>query len=157
MNPNKNGCIVLVIGRQGSGKTPIIKELMKKFSFSNNIVFDPRHEYAEDYTLFHKYATFVKQFPTFTKSLIVIEEATGFISAAKNMDLAEELIAVEHKQNVIVFVFHSCMDVPKYILRLARFIKLLDTNDDPESIRTQRPELYEYLNEPKPVTIDQYS
>lgn len=153
---NKTGGVITIIGRQGSGKTPIIKELIKASKYKNVVVRDVRREYDSAYTLFHKGSNFKQAFPQFENCFIVVEEATGFLNSFKDMDMEEQLIAVEHKRNTLVFAFHSLMDAPPYILRLSKFIILLDTNDDPDVIFKSRKAFYKYLTKPKPFYINNY-
>jgi septin family protein len=151
--PNKIGVITIVCGGQGTGKTPIIKSLIKKSGARRKYVFDPRHEYPDDFIRFFRFSEFSKIFPRITDSTIVVEEATGFLEAQKDMDIAEKLIAVEHHRNVIYFVFHSLIDIPPYILRYAKFLILLETGDDAEKIRRDRPKIYPYFIQKKRQVI----
>lgn len=153
----KNGFSMVVVGRQGSGKTPFIKSIADKFR--NKIVYDIRQEYdKEQWTTFRKFANFKEYIYTVTDSLIVAEEATGFINGFKDMEFAEMIASVEHNTNVLIFVFHSISDIPLYMDRMSRFFYILPTNDDIFRLKSSRPFYYNVLKSNKlPVLIDKNS
>ena len=156
----KVGTIILIIGRQGSGKTPTAKELMNKSTLKNKIVYDYRREYDKEknVSLFFNYEIFKNNINNFRNSFIIIEEATAFISAFKDMELTNFLIGIEHNQNVCCLLFHSIQDIPLFIYRYARFTILLETNDDVNLIKRSRPKMYNYLiQKNKPIYIDNHS
>lgn len=151
----KTGVAIVLIGYQGSGKTPRIKELMKTANMPNNIAFDPRGEYdPNEFTIFHNFKVFKDFIFKVKNSFIIFEEATGYIGSFSDIELQNLLIGVEHNRNIIVFAFHSIKRCPLFLLELSRFIILLDTQDSPESVKRDRPLLYPYMNMKKPVLID---
>lgn len=151
----KTGSVIIIIGYQGSGKTPIAKNLALQSGFKNKIVFDCRHEYDETiFTQFVNFNNFKNHLQTAKNSFIIFEEATGYIGSFRDLELTDLLIGVEHNRNTIVFLFHSIKSVPLFMLELSRFIILLPTNDSPEFIKVQRPIIYPYINLKKPVFID---
>lgn len=156
----KQGYNIVVIGRQGSGKTPITKQLMEASKYRNKVVFDYRGEYGDNVTVYRSFASIKPKLPYIRGSFIVLEEATAFVNSFKSMELTDLMIGIQHNKNVCVWIFHSLSDAPPFILRLSRYIVLLPTNDDTEKIKTQRPFFYDYLlranKEKKPVFIDNY-
>jgi len=151
----KQGCVIIIIGYQGSGKTPTAKEIASTCEFQNKVVFDVRHEYDEnEFTTFHSFETFQEYFLTAKNSCIIFEEATGYIGAFRNLQLTDLLIGVEHNRNTIIFLFHSIKSVPSFMLELSRFIILLETNDPISFVKTDRPLLYPFINEKRPFSID---
>jgi hypothetical protein len=142
----KMGAVILIIGRQGSGKTPVTQREAEASGFDNLVVYDPRKEYdLEKYTIFYKLSTFKKFITTARNCFIICEEATGFVNSFKDMEFTDFIIGVQHNCNIIVFIFHSLSDAPTYILRLCRFVVLLRTNDEPEVIQKNRPKFFPYL------------
>ena len=156
----KAGENIVIIGRQGSGKTPLTKQLMEKSGYKNKVVFDYRGEYGDQVTIYRSFASIKPKLPFIRGSFIVLEEATAFVNAFKSMELTDLMIGIQHNKNICVWIFHSLSDVPPFVLRLSRYIILLPTNDDPDKIKTARPFFYEYLlkalRTKKPVIIDNY-
>ncbi len=161
---SKTGCAILVIGRQGVGKSPTIKALAEKSGMKNRVVFDRRKEYdPAGWTVFYSLNSFTKKLPSLTDSFIVVEEATGFVSNFKDQELTDILIGIEHNRDILIFVFHSLLDCPLYIQRFSRFMYLFPTNDIAESVETSRPHLFKFFSQVgqktqsgfnKPVLID---
>lgn len=154
-NANKVGGVICVIGGTGTGKTPFVKKLLAQSNFLNKLVYDPRREYSlDDYTVFYKLKYFKEKVSEARGAAIVVEEATGFISSFKDIELTEWMIASEHNNNFVVFVFHTLMDAPKYVLNKCKFVQLFKTGDEPKDVMLNRARFYDYfMNENKPVTI----
>lgn len=153
----KAGDVIVIIGRQGSGKTPIAKERMNKSGYKNKVVFDYRNEYGDDVTTFKTFAGIKKALPKLQGSFIIVEEATAFISSFKSFEIADLLMGIQHNRNICCFLFHSLLDTPPYILRMSRYIILLPTNDDATKVKAARAALYPYfMNPKKPIVIDNY-
>lgn len=151
----KSGAIILIIGRQHSGKSPIAKRLATESNKKNKIVLDFRHEYdSTKFTVFYSIEKFKKLLSWITGSFIIVEEATTFINSFKDFSFVEAAAGVEHKNNTIVFLFHSIADAPKYLLRLSRFVILLPTNDDKDLVKRSHPKLFPYMGEAGDVLID---
>lgn len=153
---SKIGAVICVIGRQGSGKTPVTKRLADNSGFKNIAVYDPRREYdANKYTLFYTLTNFKKFLKRAKNTFIIVEEATGFIGGYKDLETwTDEIIGIQHKNNILVFIFHSLSDAPAYILRLSRFVVLLKTNDEAEVIKQSRPKFFKFMNKEGDQYID---
>jgi len=141
----KAGEVIVVIGRQRSGKSPFIEWLRTQLGFENNVVFDRRGEYSDkNWSRFFSFESF-KEF-LFSDDcegcLINIEEATAFISGMKSLNMSDVLTGIAHNHNTMIVVFHSLADAPQYILRLSSYIVLFPTNDDPRTIKNSRSKLY---------------
>lgn len=145
---NKIGASIVLAGYQGAGKTPMIKLLQDITGMNNNAVYDIRREYdAEKNTLFYNYELFREFFNKTEKCFFIVEEATAFINAYKEMEMVNQLVGVEHSNKVVVFPFHSYTDIPIYVWKYSTYGILLPTNDDPELVRTQRPVIWNILRE----------
>lgn len=155
-NPNKSGSIIILVGAMGTGKTPWIKKFIKNIKFKNIVCYDPVHEYPENYTLFHEWKYFYQYFLKVHKSIVIIEECSSVISSQKDLDLTELMIKVQHRNNIVIFAFHSISDIPPYILKKSNYIVLFAVGDNPKKIEKDldRCELFKYMNLKKPVFID---
>ena len=154
-NQSKAGAIIILIGRQHSGKSPIAKRLAAQSVYKNKIVLDLRKEYdSNEFTIFYNIASFKKLLAWIKNSFIIVEEATTFINSYKNFSFVEAAAGVEHNANTIIFIFHSVADAPHYLLRLARYVILLPTNDDRERIKRSHPKIYPYLGKKEDIYID---
>lgn len=145
MNENKvkGGFVITVIGRQQSGKTPVIKGLIKKINFRRKAVLDIEYEYdPEEFKIFRD-PTNYKHFILFCrKYLLVTEEATTFVEASRDLNLTTVCTQIAHRHNIIIFVFHSLMDAPKSILNKSKYIHLLPTLDDEKDVKNSRNRYY---------------
>lgn len=153
MNPDKKGGVIILVGQRGSGKTPIIKKYISEAKTKNIVVYDPRREYPAEYTLFHQFKYFKKFIYNIQDAFVVIEEATSMVTQFKDLELSEQMIAAEHNNTILFFVFHSLIDTPPYIIRNCNYLILLNTGDDPEAIKNSRPAIYPYMSKQRPVYI----
>lgn len=145
----KIGSTIIIIGHVGSGKTPTCKNLLSSSGFDNVSIYDPRNEYQLDkkYKV-KKYflgSEFLEVVTKLKRNFIIFEEATSIFSMQKNLNVAELFIGIEHNQNISVCIFHSLLDVPKFLLRLSQYVIILPTSDDPEDIKTSRKKYYPYF------------
>lgn len=151
----KTGSVILIVGRQGSGKTPVARRLAMDSNFKNRVVLDVNKEYdSDEFTVFYNFENYRRFLNIARNSFLITEEATIFLSGQKEADIAQSVVRIQHANNVLVFLFHSLMDAPPYLLRLAEFMILLPTNDDPEIIKRQRPKFFQYLNSSEDVYIN---
>jgi len=146
---SKIGSTIIIIGHVGSGKTPTCKNILKTSNYTNVAIYDPRNEYNfESKYEVKKYISgpeFISTVKTLKRNFVIFEEATSIFSMSKNLDITELFIAIEHNQNISVCIFHSLLDVPKFLLRLSQYIILFPTSDDPEDVKSSRKKYYPYL------------
>lgn len=147
----KIGSTIIIIGFVGSGKTPTTKEFLKKSGLKKVYIYDPRDEYtfSDEYKIYkyHESKAFIDKIKTRKKSFIIFEEATSALSSAKNLNIQELFIAIEHNNNISVCIFHSLIDCPKSLLRLSQFIVLYPTSDDENEIKQNRRKYLPYFYE----------
>ena len=93
----KAGENIVIVGRQGSGKTPLTKQLMEKSGYKNKVVFDYRGEYGDQVTVFRSFQAIKPKLPYIRGSFIVLEEATAFVNSFKSMELTDLMIGIQHK------------------------------------------------------------
>lgn len=131
------GKCIIVAGKTGSGKSFWVKESLLSPWLAvggNAFVYDINNEHGfpepplpED---------FVLQVESARKSLIFFEEATIFFSHKQgdSRELRNLLVRKRHRQNVIVFVFHSIRKIPAYVLDFCDIFVLKKTNDTPSFV-----------------------
>jgi ABC-type dipeptide/oligopeptide/nickel transport system ATPase subunit len=153
-NKVTNPIILALIGKQGSGKSYLSKELLAE-SGMQGVILDPNHEYPTDENIiFHDFKHFRTFLPKVEDSIIIFEEATMFISSFKQLEITQLIVQVRHRRNAIVLIFHSLEDFPPYIERLCSNVILLDINYDIKKLEQSRPKYVPYVTQPKPVYID---
>lgn len=139
--------LILIIGHTGQGKSTFAK---KYFTENKNcFVFDVNNEYPDLEMDFKKpRAKFVGLPNDFIdlcfkrrNTNLIFEEATGFLRGAVNMKLQKLIIEKRHKNNNLVFLFHSINRVPPVIYEIANYIVLFKTNDQEQAIEKKYPAL----------------
>lgn len=124
-------------------------------------MYDRRREYnkPEDngmWSIYYDLEFFKSELPNITEACIVIEEATGFVSYFKELELTDIIIGAQHNRNSIIFVFHSVSDIPVYIERLSDWLIITKTNDDLEKLKFSRPRIAAIMSEKKGTKEDIY-
>lgn len=74
------------------------------------------------------------------KGVIVHEDAGTMLTSQKNDKLFKMLISLRHKATDLMFVFHSLMDTPPYVIRQLNEIILFKTGDNWASARERIPD-----------------
>lgn len=126
--------IIILIGTEGSGKTYLAKQLVKKVNRNALFVFDVNNEWKTEYPYpFDKSIdNFLDKFETVKKGVGVFEDATCFFSTrGRDGKLVEQMTGRRHTGNSFILLFHSFQDVPKYILRKATDVVIFKTKDMP--------------------------
>lgn len=160
---DKQGMAIIFVGATGMGKTeygvwPVLDDL----SNMPKLIFDPAHEYEKrgyktnwnvrrDITLASQREPFCLEALKRESHVIVFEDATGFFSNKTCLGIIDDLLVMKrHRQQVIIFCFHSLRAIPVNIFDNVNYVVIRKTGDRP-SIIEQRysnwPEIYEaYLN-----------
>ncbi len=141
---NGNGKVVLVVGRKGSGKSTEVQNLMAKAPKSKVKLFDPFGDHP-DYESYDDFKQFTSDVKALKNHIVVVEEATIFLGHWKDYDVVELLVRSRRHENIIVLVFHSFTDLPKYIFRLSNIVVAKKTLDPVEKV--------EALGDPKLLAI----
>ena len=143
--PEKNGLSFVVIGHPGSGKTPIIQELIAFAYHMQKIIYDKRGEYnAKKDVIFYKLHNLLKIIADIFGKIIIVEEATGVIRSYSDEDIQEMLINVKHNNNIVFYTFHSIQDCPSYLINKVDYVVLLKTGEDPAKIKRNYPKFHSY-------------
>ena len=134
-----------IIGKQGSGKSTSIKDLISKTKGSLYI-YDVQDEYKHVKNNFsgHDFEEFLQVVEGVRNSVIVFEEATIHITkGTKSKAVRNILVGKRHTNNMIIFVFHSVRSMSAEIRTLIDFTILHKTNDNNEYVR----KVFEYSTE----------
>jgi len=123
----------IIVGATNTGKTSLVKRLLKKANKKAFFIYDVNNEYKEffNYPLMD-INTFIYKANFINRGIIIIEEATIFFSNRSNNLLKELLVRKRHTKNHIILIFHSVRSIPRYVYELANYITIFKTNDSPE-------------------------
>ena len=146
--------LTLVIGHTGQGKSSFVKNFIKG---KNCLVFDINNEYQDLETDVKKPrakfiglpAEFIETCFKRRNTNLIFEEATGFLRGAVNMKLQKLIIEKRHKNNNLLFIFHSINRVPPVIYEICNYIILFKTNDQENTILNKYPMLIKPFRELK--------
>lgn len=128
------GKAFIIVGATGSGKSSLIKQLIKDVPLSSLQIYDVNGEYFPSSDL-PTMEIFLKRQKSVKKSVIIFEEATIFFSnRGSNREMRELLVRKRHAENVIVLVFHSIRSIPYYIYDLCNLVFVFRTNDSLELV-----------------------
>ena len=124
----------IIVGATNTGKTSLVKRLLKKANKKAFFIYDVNNEYKEffNYPLMN-INTFIYKANFINRGIIIIEEATIFFSNRGSNNLLKELLVRKrHTKNHIILIFHSVRSIPRYVYELANYITIFKTNDSPE-------------------------
>lgn len=138
MNQETKPFAVAVVGMTGTGKTTFVSKLIKKYEKQGYtpFIFDINKEFL--------YLTisgvkrqdgdidkFVTEADAREKSIITVEEATIFFTNPKRSEkLLKQLVQKRHKNNIIIYVFHSLRALPVTIRDMINYLVLFKTSDN---------------------------
>lgn len=137
--------VIIIVGARGSGKSTIAKTLCSDVHPDRLYVYDVQGEYnTGDYDRLPSKDDFLtdvagdrkKDIPGVADSFIIFEESTVFFSnRGRDEKLTDFLVAARHDRNCIVLLFHSIRTIPLYVLDMANYAYVLQTNDVADTIK----------------------
>lgn len=133
----------VLVGETARGKSSEAVRLVNNFSNKDLYVYDHQGQWKNFSRLKIKGVPtmdkFVEIVTGVVNSVIVFEEATVFFKNNKGrMDrIVNLLISNHHKQNVVIFLFHSLRSVPVDIMDYVQFIRIYHTNDRATLIKSK--------------------
>lgn len=159
--------VILIAGKRGSGKTTDAKKLAKPFK--NQFILDLYNEYeGQIFNSFNIPKTgirrvreaaadnehFFKYLSSLTNNLIILEDATIIFNASiYDRDLKKLIIASRHKQNTIIFLFHSLNRIPTFLIEQANILILHKTNETQNTFyklgNTEIENAFKFVNKQK--------
>lgn len=139
------GMVIIIVGARGSGKSTIAKRLCAHVHPDRLYVYDAQGEYnTGDYDRLPHKDDFLTDVAGDRKtgelgvadSFIIFEEATVFFSnRGRDEKLTDFMVGARHDRNVIVLLFHSIRTIPLYVMDMANYAYVLQTNDLPDTIK----------------------
>jgi molybdopterin-guanine dinucleotide biosynthesis protein len=128
--------VIAIIGKKKAGKTTLTALLIKKFSRPSNYIYDINNEYTRKFNVKNDYTgeintdKFLDAVSRVKNTCIVFEEATSYFSSkGREAQLVDIISRSRHTNNVVILVFHSIADFPRYIYTFTDYIGLFKTND----------------------------
>lgn len=137
---NKKNFSIALIGHTGRGKSTLTKQLLRATKLPS-FIYDVNNEYSGEFhnnRFLMEFKDFLKESKNKTKTNIIFEEATIFVSNnSKVEEIRNLLVRKRHTENNIFFVYHSLRSLPVEIADLLDFIVLYHTNDRETLIKTK--------------------
>jgi hypothetical protein len=131
----KHPFAVIIVGSRGTGKSTLTKNILTSFPLKTRLIFDPNVEYSEGIR-YYDFDKFLSETQTRTYKVFVFEEATGFIGInSPKLNLTNMLIRLRHKNNSVIFIFHSLRSIPIQIFDFVDKLFVFKTNDRPDLIK----------------------
>jgi molybdopterin-guanine dinucleotide biosynthesis protein len=128
--------VIAIVGKKKAGKTTLTAALIKKFSRPSTYIYDINNEYTRKFNLKNDYTgpintdKFLEAASKVKNSCIVFEEATSYFSSkGREAQLVDIISRSRHTNNVVILIFHSIADFPRYIYTFTDYIGLFKTND----------------------------
>lgn len=143
--------VFTIAGARETGKTTIAKKLIEKTN--SCVVFDANKNYPEltlvtmdkiksgkkQRIISDQFELFMKVTSQLKNISVVFEEATIFFGQRTSEENFKRLvISCRHSNVVLIFIFHSIMDIPKFVLRQTDYLYLKKTGDMDNDIKYTR-------------------
>jgi ABC-type cobalamin/Fe3+-siderophores transport system ATPase subunit len=128
----------IIVGGTGCGKTFLTKKLIRNVNKNALHIFDVNNEYSEftSAPFDGDIDNFLQKANRLKNAVILIEDATSFLSNRGRSDLLTKiLVAKRHTNNNIILLFHSMRAIPKYIADICTDIIIFKTNDPEEIVK----------------------
>lgn len=143
-NTNKIGIVILCIGKQGTGKSTKIREILEdvqKNDVNREIfIYDPNYEFQDiyPYERAEPFSGFLDLVKDKKESLIFIEEATMFLDPRKKEGvIVDKMVKIRHERNILIMNFHSFSSIPTYIFDMCHYLFVFKTNDSLRKLKTK--------------------
>lgn len=150
---NKKGVAIILVGREGQGKTPTTKDFAKNWT-RRKLVYDLQHEYDDTWDRCDNADEFRREINKATNTLVVIEEATVIMSSYNKEKYLEFLISQQHRRNVIILNFHGWRHVPAYLIGRVKWVFWFKTGETREEIIEKEPRLEKFMKDEFPRIIN---
>ena len=141
-----NGKVFVLIARKGAGKSNFIeKRILKPWGFRANYIYNINHEYNDYVNAFTEENTKENFLRVVQREAshpgaycnIIFEEADTYLRKSGEQDgrIMNQIVRTYHTKNIVVFVFHSILSIPKEIRSNIDFWVIFQTQDDDEEVK----------------------
>jgi len=140
-----DGKVYVIIARKGAGKSTFIEEeILTPWGFRKNYILNFNNEYKKFKNAYKGIVNKELFFQTIeaeasqegANSNIILEEADSYCRK-RHTDgrILNQLTRTWHTKNIVVFVFHSILAIPKEFFASIDFWVIYQTQDDPEEVK----------------------
>lgn len=130
---------IAFVGATGTGKTSLVRQMVKNVNKQAMLVFDVNNEWGDiyPYPFNDDIDLFLNRAYKLRNGIILVEDATSFLSTRGRSDLLTKiLVGKRHTKNTILLLFHSFEDLPKYIFRKCTHVVIFKTLDSRSKIES---------------------
>lgn len=125
------GKVILIAGGRGTGKTTLLKQILKPVNKNALLLYDPAQQHKELYNgKFIPFSEFTEKITKVSNAVIGVEESTIYLSnRGYDSNIVDLLVQSNQRGNAVILIYHSLASLPVYIYNLADAIYLKKTND----------------------------
>lgn len=128
-----SGKAIAIVGARGMGKSTVTKKLVRQVPEGALMMYDPEREHTDVYNKpLLPFKEFKAKADNVANAVIVYEEATMVIpnTAQADPEVKEMLVKARHRNNTLIFVFHSFRFLPTWVFDLLDGIIVMKTADN---------------------------
>jgi len=141
-----NGKVFVLIARKGAGKSNFIeRKILAPWGFRANYIYNVNNEYNDYVNAFTEANTKENFLSVIQREAahpcaycnIIFEEADTYLRMRGEQDerVMNQIVRTFHTKNIVVFVFHSILSIPKAIRSNIDFWVIFQTQDDVEEVK----------------------
>lgn len=132
-----SGKAIAIVGARGMGKSTETKRYLSIVPEKARLVYDPEGEHQDLFPYpFIPFQQFKQKAALVEDAFIVWEEATIIIPNTSHDEAVKEmLVRARHRNNTMLFVFHSFRYLPRYVFDLLDYIVIFKTADSEKFIQ----------------------
>lgn len=132
-----SGKAIAIVGARGMGKSTETKNYLSVVPPGARLVYDPEGEHQDLFPYpFIPFREFKNKAAQVENAFIVWEEATIIIpNTSHDEEVKEMLVRARHRNNTMLFNFHSFRYLPRYVFDLLDYIVIFKTADSEKFVQ----------------------